>query len=65
VADLASFTSRAGRRIVEPGEIVLGFGRSSGDIPITTSVRLRGEVRTVGYDRELHATFSVRGRRPA
>ena len=64
-ADLASFTSRSGQRIVEPGEIVLGFGHSSGDIPITTSVQLQGEPRAVGYTRELHATFTVRGRRPA
>ena len=37
-ADLASFTGRDRRRIVEPGELVLGFGRSSGDIPLTHTV---------------------------
>ena len=62
-ADLVNFTSRAGERIVEAGEIVLGLGRSSADIPITHSVELTGETRVVGHDRELHATFTVRGRR--
>lgn len=59
-ADLASFSGRSGRRVVEPGEIVLGFGRSSSDIPLTTSVTLTGEAREVDHTRELHATF-IRG----
>lgn len=58
-ADLASFTGRDGRRIVEPGELVLGFGRSSGDIPVQYSVEVTGSAREVGFDRELHATWSV------
>jgi beta-xylosidase len=58
-AELSSFTSRSGQRIVEPGELVLGFGRSSRDIPISTSVWLEGAVRTVGYDRQLHALFTI------
>ena len=41
-ADLAAFTGAAGARIVEPGEIVLGFGRSSGDIPLTQAMTLTG-----------------------
>jgi len=63
--DLVNFTSRAGQRIVEAGEIVLGLGRSSADIPITHSVELSGDTRVVGHDRELHATFTERGRRGA
>jgi beta-xylosidase len=58
-ADLAAFTGAAGAKIVEPGEIVLGFGRSSGDIPLTRSVRLTGAVRTVDHTRALHARFEV------
>jgi beta-xylosidase len=58
-ADLTSFTGRSGDRIVEPGEIVLGFGRSSADIPITYSVHLTGETRVVGFDRELHTRFTT------
>jgi beta-xylosidase len=57
-ADVTSFTGRAGVRVVEPGEIVLGFGRSSADIPLTHSVELTGPVREVGYDRALHVAFS-------
>jgi beta-xylosidase len=59
-ADVTSFTGRRGARIVEPGEIVLGFGHSSGDIPITHSVQLTGPEREVGYDRALQPTFTVR-----
>ena len=58
-ADLVAFTGRDGVRAVEPGEIVLGLGRSSTDIPITHSVQLTGETRAVGYDRALHATVTV------
>ena len=47
------------RRIVEPGEIVLGFGRSSGDIVQEVSVRLTGEVRGVDHTRALHAEVVV------
>jgi beta-xylosidase len=58
-ADLASFTGRDGQRIVEPGEIVLGFGRSSADIPITTSVMLTGDLREVDHTRVLAADFGA------
>jgi beta-xylosidase len=56
-ADLASFTGRANERIVEPGEIVFGFGRSSSDIPLTQSVRMTGETRIVDHTRAFHPTF--------
>ncbi|MCR2763158.1 glycoside hydrolase family 3 C-terminal domain-containing protein [Microbacterium sp. zg.B48] len=58
-ADLASFTGVDGVRIVEPGEIVLGFGRSSGDIVQELSVRLSGPVRPVDHTRALHADVVV------
>ncbi|MFE5407470.1 glycoside hydrolase family 3 N-terminal domain-containing protein [Microbacterium sp. NPDC056569] len=58
-ADLASFTGRDGRRVIEPGEIVLGFGRSSGEIVATRSVRIVGEPRHVDHTRRLHATVVV------
>jgi beta-xylosidase len=38
--------------------VVLGFGRSSADIPITHTIELTGATRTVGFDRELHARWS-------
>ncbi|MFT2817090.1 beta-glucosidase family protein [Leifsonia sp. A12D58] len=58
-ADLTSFTGTDGHRIVEPGEIVLGFGRSSGDIVFAQSVRLDGAVRRVDHTRALHAVVTV------
>jgi len=63
--DLTSFTSRTGERIVEPGEFVFGFGRSSADIPLSTTVAAHGPVRSVGFDRALHATFTTRSGVPS
>lgn len=57
-ADLAAFTGIAGERIVEPGELVVGFGRSSGDIPLTLSVTLEGAVRVVGPERAFHPVWA-------
>lgn len=52
-ADLTSFTGREGRRIVEPGEVELRLGRSSGDIASTLRLRLAGAQRDVGGGRRL------------
>ncbi|MET0989096.1 MAG: glycoside hydrolase family 3 C-terminal domain-containing protein, partial [Glaciihabitans sp.] len=57
-ADITSFTSKTGARIVEPGEIVLGLGTSSRDIPLSATVMVTGETRQVGPDRAFHASFS-------
>jgi beta-xylosidase len=57
-ADLASFPGATGERIVEPGGLVLGFGHSSGDIPIALDVTLDGPVRPVGFGRALHPAWS-------
>jgi beta-xylosidase len=56
-ADLAAFSGLSGARVVEPGELVLGFGRSSGDIVQAVSLALDGPVRTVGVDRAFHPTW--------
>ncbi|WP_083709393.1 glycoside hydrolase family 3 N-terminal domain-containing protein [Leifsonia sp. ALI-44-B] len=58
-ADLTSFTARDGRRIVDPGDLVIGLGRSSGDIPLTVPVRLTGERRVVDHTRALHADVRI------
>ncbi|WP_241842991.1 beta-glucosidase family protein [Agromyces albus] len=60
-ADLAAFTGRDGRRIVEPGALVLGFGRSSADLPLRSSVELVGPVRVVDHTRALHPVWAVVG----
>lgn len=43
--DRLAFTGLAGRRIVEPGEILLQIGSSSLDTPVRETVRLVGEER--------------------
>ncbi|MFD1146557.1 beta-xylosidase/alpha-l-arabinosidase [Saccharothrix hoggarensis] len=52
-ADRTSFTGRDGRRVVEPGDLVLLVGCSSTDIRWERSVPLTGEPRFVGHDRVL------------
>jgi len=58
-ADLASFTSRTGERIVEPGELVLSVGRSSSDLVHAHTVRLTGPTRVVDHRRALHPTVAI------
>jgi beta-xylosidase len=52
-ADRTAFSGRSGQRIVEPGEIVVGIGGASDDLPLRGSLTLHGPVRTVGPDRVL------------
>lgn len=58
-AELAAFTGVSGERIVEPGELVFGVARSSGDIVFSHSVSLRGPVRVVDHTRPLHAVVNI------
>ncbi|MFI7639275.1 glycoside hydrolase family 3 N-terminal domain-containing protein [Nonomuraea sp. NPDC049400] len=58
-ADVASFTGVRGRRIVEPGDVELRFGRSSGQSAVVVPLRLTGAEREVGYGRHLLATARV------
>lgn len=57
-ADLASFTGRDGRRIVEPGELELRLAASSADARLTATVTLTGTERRVDHTRRLHAVFT-------
>ena len=59
-ADLASFTGRDFRRIVEPGRIELLFGASSSDVRLVADVELTGPVRHVDHRRALHPIVAVR-----
>nr|WP_212912158.1 glycoside hydrolase family 3 N-terminal domain-containing protein [Streptomyces sp. TS71-3] len=54
-ADVTSFTGRDGRRRVEPGDLELRLGASSGDIRLTARTRLTGAARHVDHTRALHA----------
>ncbi|MEU1080594.1 glycoside hydrolase family 3 N-terminal domain-containing protein [Streptomyces sp. NPDC005908] len=56
-ADLASFTGRDGRRVVEPGELELRLAASSADPRLTARVTLTGAERQVDHTRRLHATI--------
>ncbi|MFF2274700.1 beta-glucosidase [Agromyces sp. NPDC058126] len=58
-AELSSFTSRDGERIVEPGELVLGLGRSSAELVGTHRAVLTGAVRRVDHTRRLHPDVTV------
>lgn len=58
-ADVTSFTSRAGHRIVEPGDIELRLGASSSDIRLTQTVTLTGATRTVDHTRTLRSAVST------
>ncbi|MEU3253783.1 glycoside hydrolase family 3 N-terminal domain-containing protein [Streptomyces sp. NPDC006997] len=56
-ADVASFTGRDGRRVVEPGDLELRLAASSADPGLTAGVTLTGAVRQVDHTRRFHATF--------
>ncbi|MEU3861656.1 glycoside hydrolase family 3 N-terminal domain-containing protein [Streptomyces sp. NPDC028722] len=56
-ADLASFTGRDGRRVVEPGELHLRLAASSSDVRLTATVALTGVARHVDHRRRFHAHF--------
>lgn len=58
-ADLASYTGRDLRRLVEPGEVELRVGASSSDIREVLKVRMTGEARYVGDRRHLHAEVTL------
>jgi beta-xylosidase len=58
-ADLAVYTGAAGQRIIEPGDLVLSAGRSSGSLESAVRIRLTGQTRPVDHRRRLCADTSV------
>ena len=56
-ADVASFTGRDGRRVVEPGELEVRLAASSADPRLTARVVLTGAERHVDHTRRLHVTI--------
>ncbi|MEV5432659.1 glycoside hydrolase family 3 N-terminal domain-containing protein [Streptomyces sp. NPDC052701] len=56
-ADVASFTGRDGRRVVEPGELELRLAASSTDVRLTATVTLTGPERRVDHTRRFHAVL--------
>ncbi|GLX17072.1 beta-glucosidase [Streptomyces lavendulae] len=58
-ADRTSFTGLDLRRRVEPGEVGVAVGRSSGDLPLQGSFTLRGPVRHPAADRVLSVPAEI------
>ncbi|WP_372664857.1 beta-xylosidase/alpha-l-arabinosidase [Amycolatopsis kentuckyensis] len=58
-ADLTSYTGRAGRRLVEPGDVELRVGTSSEQIVATLHCTLTGARRYVGVDRVMTPEFGA------
>jgi beta-xylosidase len=58
-AELSGFTGLDGQRIVEPGELVFGLGRSAGDLVAELPVLLDGAVRTIDHRAPRHAAVTV------
>ena len=58
-ADVTSFTGVHGRRIVEPGDVELRFGRSSEEVMATVPLCLVGAEREVGHQRHLRSLARV------
>jgi beta-xylosidase len=57
-ADLASFTGRDGRRVIEPGALELRLSASSTDPRLVAKVALTGDERYVDHTRRFHAVFT-------
>lgn len=63
-ADVTSFTGPEGERIVEPGELRFGFGRSAGQIVHEHAAVLGGVVRVVDHRRRLRTDVELSPVRP-
>ncbi|SER13649.1 beta-glucosidase [Lentzea xinjiangensis] len=58
-ADLTSYTGRAGRRQVDPGDVELHIGTSSATIHTSLRLTLTGPRREVGFDRTMTPVFTT------
>lgn len=59
-ADRTSYPDPELRRIVEPGDLEVLVGTSSADLPCRVTVRLTGDMRTVGHDRTMITPVDLR-----
>jgi beta-xylosidase len=64
-ADATSFTGVDGHRVVEPGDVELRFGRSSGEFAATLPLTLVGPERVVGHRRRLIVPARIEHREAA
>jgi beta-xylosidase len=58
-ADLAAFTGRDGRRVVEPGTLELRLAASSADVRLTAAVELTGSARQLDQRPALRSTVTL------
>ena len=58
-ADLSAFTGVQGKKVVEPGELELRIGTSSGDIREVVKVHLTGPIREVDGTRALTSVVAL------
>jgi beta-xylosidase len=58
-ADATSFIGVDGRRVIEPGDVELRFGRSSGEVTAVLPLLVTGDEREVGHDRRLEVPARV------
>jgi hypothetical protein len=58
--DMLSFTGLDGQRVVEPGEVEVQVGASSGDLPLRGRIRIRGAVRRLGRDWRMTSRLEAR-----
>lgn len=58
-ADVASFIGLRGARVVEPGDVQLRLARSSGEVVASLALRLVGQERTIGHERQLQSSVRI------
>jgi beta-xylosidase len=58
-AERTSFSGLSGKRVVEPGDVIVSVGGASDDLPLTATVTLTGPLRVLGADRVLDTPASV------
>jgi beta-glucosidase len=56
---LVGYTGRDGRRRVDPGDLVIGIGSSSRDLPLVAAIAVTGTAVEVGEDRPLVCPVKV------
>jgi hypothetical protein len=58
-AERTSFSGLAGKRVVEPGDVIVSVGGASDSLPLTATVTLTGPLRVLGADRVLDTPATV------
>ncbi len=59
-ADRFAYTNGAFQRVVEPGDVQLWLGTSAANVPCRTTIRVTGQTRVVGSDRQLVTPVHIR-----